>query len=810
MRRGMSVLLVVAAACSSGDGGPGGGSGGGIVRHTTVAGAQDTVHLNASVAVVVDNSTGVSPIDLDLSTPPDTGTLTGSAVLGSAMLRVGGLAEGRHAANVRQGSGGPVLTALFTAAHQLAGDIRSFLVQSTDPEAPTPFWTIATGTDVIDPATGQVRTVEAMSLQPRGGGSADYLVKLADLSQPCTPPRLTDLEPGHSGDGRIPLILIHGWNFDMKDCSDYGTMDADANHSPFEAILVSLDANVGGSSVPLHQRYHPYVFHYPTYQSVINASAALRSAIATLPGGPPVIVAHSMGGLVARAMFGLSGAPEVRGLVTIGTPHAGAPMASMLGPNPTVGLLSRISYAAQCGLSGELVVALGSIPLIFAPTAGLGDLAPDSPLIQSLATNRPSGDRVYSIGGKLGLLGDNNSDPKKLIALDGTNCLSRLIDGGEGTDGVVPPSSALPAWTAGQWLISSVDHLQLPQSPSVVALVDTALSRWSNCGSPPAITTTNAFPVSGSVGREPDGTVDVTINGIVINGAVQTNLPASDFTIVENGCTIPRGDVVVSNGEGHVGVDLVFVQDLSGSMDNVIAGVRNSVNSFASGLTAQGFDIRFGSVGYSGFVSHIPSSPAGSFDEYLGPVQDFTTAAAFQQHVASQWSSGGGNDDPENGLEAIEYAMNHLSWRTGAVRVLVDITNSSHHTAADSCDGDGPCTDETLASITRLLSGQAVLHAVAPEDFGSRTIDGGLDPWLIATATGGKDLVLGNGIFDLNAIGLSSAIAATTRLTFRSASANRAPDNLRVLVTINGQTSELAPGLVTYLIVPPSLRHRAQ
>jgi hypothetical protein len=118
--RGVSALLVLTAACSSGDGGPGGGDGGGIVHHTTVAGAQDTVHFNASVAVVVDNSTGFSPIDLDLSIPPDTGAVTSTAVLGSAMLRVSGLAEGRRAANVRQGSGGPVLTALFTAAHHLA------------------------------------------------------------------------------------------------------------------------------------------------------------------------------------------------------------------------------------------------------------------------------------------------------------------------------------------------------------------------------------------------------------------------------------------------------------------------------------------------------------------------------------------------------------------------------------------------------------------------------------------------------------------------------------------------------------------
>src|SRR5690606_36655026 len=132
----------------------------------------------------------------------------------------------------------------------------------------------------------------------------------------------------------------------------------------------------------------------------------------------------------------------------------------------------------------------------------------------------------------------------------------------------------------------------------------------------------------------------------------------------------------VTTSEGAVGVDLVFIQDLSGSMGGAITGVRNSVISFAEQLAERGLDIRIGSEGYSG-PSTIPSTPAGSPDEFLGPLQDLTTPVAFRKHVEAEWVATGRGDAPENGLQAIEYAHRMFSWRPGATRVMILITDIS-------------------------------------------------------------------------------------------------------------------------------------
>lgn len=206
------------------------------------------------------------------------------------------------------------------------------------------------------------------------------------------------------------------------------------------------------------------------------------------------------------------------------------------------------------------------------------------------------------------------------------------------------------------------------------------------------------------------------------------------------------------------GVDIVFIQDMSSSMGAEINGVKNSVLAFAEDLKARGLNARIGAVGYSG-PGTIPSSPAGSPCEFLGPVQDLTTPDAFEAAVASTWVATGGCDTPENGLEAIEYAHTHMSWRAGVGRrFYIDITDTGHHVAGQDCDGVGPCTDETLASIVALLASSAVIHVVAPASEAARTVDGGLDPYLLADATGGRKFDLGSGNVDLVSLGISATI----------------------------------------------------
>ncbi|HEX6071318.1 MAG TPA: Ig-like domain-containing protein [Longimicrobiaceae bacterium] len=320
---------------------------------------------------------------------------------------------------------------------------------------------------------------------------------------------------------------------------------------------------------------------------------------------------------------------------------------------------------------------------------------------------------------------------------------------------------------------------------------DSASIRVRSCVAAPPPLLRNAFPVSASVARNAGALVDVVLNPILVDGKPVTGLSEGNFLVAEDGCSRP---FTVTTSEGAVGIDLVFIQDLSGSMGGAITGVRTSVISFAEQLAAAGLDIRIGSVGYSG-PSTIPSTPAGSSSEYLGPVQDLTSPTAFQAHVTSQWFASGGGDAPENGLEAIEYAHNNLSWRPGATRVMIMITDISQHWSGSGC----ACSDQSLETIVDLIGSSTVVHVVAPADDYLRTYPPGMDPWLLADATGGARLALGSGVLDLNALEIEAVLAETIRLTFESASVDPVTHDLRVRVTLpTGLASEFVADDIRY------------
>jgi streptogramin lyase/pimeloyl-ACP methyl ester carboxylesterase len=136
------------------------------------------------------------------------------------------------------------------------------------------------------------------------------------------------------------MILIHGWNSDGANAAplDVG----------WENLLSYLYLNNPGLGVA--SQFKPYYFDY--FSNDVNVSSlgsALNAAIdeasdASYPEGlgnaPIVIVAHSMGGLVARSFMqettistgsysDLPAYDRVRRLITLATPHNGSPFASV-------------------------------------------------------------------------------------------------------------------------------------------------------------------------------------------------------------------------------------------------------------------------------------------------------------------------------------------------------------------------------------------------------------------------------------------------------------------------------------------------
>jgi pimeloyl-ACP methyl ester carboxylesterase len=104
-------------------------------------------------------------------------------------------------------------------------------------------------------------------------------------------------------------------------------------------------------------------FNYRSSGSIENIALALRRHIdANVKGGRIDIVAHSMGGLVARYYVQcLGGARRVDRLITLGTPHMGTTAASP-GAWLALGLISQLQP------QGAFVTALNRLP----PPPGVG------------------------------------------------------------------------------------------------------------------------------------------------------------------------------------------------------------------------------------------------------------------------------------------------------------------------------------------------------------------------------------------------------------------------------------------------------
>jgi Mg-chelatase subunit ChlD len=116
-------------------------------------------------------------------------------------------------------------------------------------------------------------------------------------------------------------------------------------------------------------------------------------------------------------------------------------------------------------------------------------------------------------------------------------------------------------------------------------------------------------------------------------------------------------------------VDLLFVLDVTGSMQNQIDGVRESIFSFARELQNKGLDFRIGMLAFRDRV--IGEEPVLlTFED--GP---FTRDLARFQNAVGQLKADGGGDDPESSLDALVQASRQ-PFRATASKVLLLITDA--------------------------------------------------------------------------------------------------------------------------------------
>jgi hypothetical protein len=193
-------------------------------------------------------------------------------------------------------------------------------------------------------------------------------------------------------------------------------------------------------------------------------------------------------------------------------------------------------------------------------------------------------------------------------------------------------------------------------------------------------------------------------------GQYVVQLAPKNLVITDNGVGAGATSVRTDTTSGVTMTDIVFVLDVTGSMTGAITGVKNSILAFADSMAEAGMAYRLGLVTFLDEIENIyPFTP---------------DAAVFKGYVGAQYAHGG-DDDPENSLDALDTTCT-LPWDPDARHVVVWITDITYHIT----DWATPRTREQV--LTHLLEKNITVFALGP-------------PWYqtdwynpIAVPTGGK------------------------------------------------------------------------
>jgi hypothetical protein len=175
-----------------------------------------------------------------------------------------------------------------------------------------------------------------------------------------------------------------------------------------------------------------------------------------------------------------------------------------------------------------------------------------------------------------------------------------------------------------------------------------------------------------------DATVDVT---------VPPTCPVADTPVTVEASSQLDGTRVARTGKFVLAVqrrppptvDVVFVLDLTGSMQFAINGIKQGIQSFVEGLERERLDARIGVICFR----DIDPPPAGDnerpyalmFPQPDGGTGSFTKDYRAVRDKVAPLIAGGGGDEPESSLQAMVLAAEQ-PFRPKASRVLVLITDA--------------------------------------------------------------------------------------------------------------------------------------
>ncbi len=253
-----------------------------------------------------------------------------------------------------------------------------------------------------------------------------------------------------------------------------------------------------------------------------------------------------------------------------------------------------------------------------------------------------------------------------------------------------------------------------------------------------------------------------------LNYTPSSELSENNFKVFEDGRA--QGFILSKLSSVNNKVDLVLLIDVTGSMGNVLNGIKNSISSFLNYLSESGLDVRVGVIPFNDFA---PSDPA--YDPPWLDLSDFTTAENYVNNLNAQ----GGGDYPENSYGAIMFAWENVSWRKSAQRVFILFTDAySHYAGEEGAESFSP--EYAKEDVLKALMGRATLYMVAasgynsPYDPADTDFSQPQDPREIAVETGGFVIYQsGAAAVDLTDIGIAESVVNTYYITFQSDSPSK-------------------------------------
>ncbi len=215
-------------------------------------------------------------------------------------------------------------------------------------------------------------------------------------------------------------------------------------------------------------------------------------------------------------------------------------------------------------------------------------------------------------------------------------------------------------------------------------------------GTPPPVKKGNIKPViSAKKSSNDDGTIDISVIGI---NDPSTGKPIpikanSSVYVTEDG--VLKG-LLVSKPEktNEVPIDIAFLVDTSGSMDQESDEIAAKMADFDEVLKDAGVDARIGVVGFfSNITGAFDLSVAGELQRFLyrrtsqgekvSEVTGVNRTIGFMEPRAKEFTEAAkefegfinAEEDEENGLNAALFAETMFSWRPGVNRVFVQFTD---------------------------------------------------------------------------------------------------------------------------------------